>query len=416
MDSTTREVISFIEENDVKFIRLAFCDVLGKQKNISVMPSQITRVFEEGISFDASAIAGFKGSENSDLFLFPDASTLDILPWRPSVGRVIRFFCEIRNPDGTLYEGDTRMMLKKKLSEVRERGYHVMSGLECEFYVFEKDEQGHAVMVPQDQGSYFDVFPKDLGEDIRRDICLTLEEMGITPESSHHEQGPGQNEIDFHYDDALTSCDHMITFQWVVETVAHSHGVWASFLPKPLKEESGSGLHINLSLANNNHNAFRMEKPEVLHHFMAGILAHIREITLFLNPLANSYERFGKCEAPMFISWSHANRSTLIRIPAASETHVRCEVRSPDPSCNPYLASTLLIAAGMEGIEKKLSLPPESHGNLNQLQPNLPTLPKSLQEAVACAANSAFVKQHVPQTIIDYYIQSRMQMIDEQGI
>lgn len=405
MDSTIREVIAFVEENDVKFIRLAFCDLMGNQKNISIMPAQITRVFEEGIAFDANAIAGFQNASGSDLLLIPDASTLDILPWRPQEGRVIRFFCSIYYPDHTPFEKDTRSILKKTLQEAKELGYHVMSGLESEFYLFKLDEQGNKTTIPFDQGGYFDMYPNDKGEDIRRDICLTLEEMGIQPESSHHEQGPGQNEIDFHYDDALISCDHFITYKWIVETISLRHGAAASFLAKPLPEESGSGLHINLSLANNNHNAFMLEQPELLNHFIAGILKHIYEITLFLNPSENSYTRFGEKEAPLYISWSHSNRSTLIRLPAASTRYVRCEVRSPDATCNPYIANTLLIAAGLEGIKQHLALPQETIGDINLEQPsNVAKLPQSLAEASKAAQNSAFVKQHLPQSVIDYYV------------
>ena len=404
MDSTTQEVITFIEENDVKFIRLAFCDVLGRQKNISVMPSQITRVFEDGISFDAAAVLGFKGIAESDLFLFPDATTLDILPWRPQVGRVIRFFCDIRYGDGTPFENDTRSLLKNKLYVIKEKGMRVMTGMECEFYLFSLDEKGQPTLRPMDQGAYLDIAPKDKGEDIRREICLTLEEMGIMPESSHHEQGPGQNEIDFHFDDALISCDHYMTFKWAVETIADSNDLYASFMPKPLKDKSGSGLHINLSLAKNNRNIFAKEQPELFHQFIAGILAHIREITLFLNPDRNSYERLGEYEAPMYISWSHRNRSALIRIPDASPAYMRCEVRSPDNLCNPYLAVYLLLCAGMEGIEKQLVLQEESHGDLNAKGSEFPTIPLSLEEALDCAKESSFLKKHLPESLLEFYL------------
>lgn len=415
MESTIRDVLEFIEENDVKFIRLAFCDLLGNQKNISVMPSQIDRVFREGICFDASAIEGFQEVGESDLYLIPDAKTLDILPWRPSTGRVIRLFCEIHYPDGRLYEKDCRTMLKQKLSEVHELGFDVMSGLECEFYVFEQAENS-PTLIPIDQGGYFDIFPKDKGEDLRRDICLTLEEMGITPESSHHEQGPGQNEIDFHFDDALISCDHFMTFKWVVDSVANSHEVITSFMPKPIKDQSGSGLHINLSLANNNHNAFSIKDPTLLQHFIAGILAHIRELTLFLNPTPNSYERFGEFEAPMYVNWSHSNRSALIRVPAASEDYVRVEVRSSDPTCNAYLASYLLICAGMKGIAQQLPLQEESKGNLFEQPSTLPTLPLSLREAITAAQDSAFLKEVLPDGVLEYYAKSRERMVEQAGI
>lgn len=414
MESTIHEVLDFIEENDVKFIRLAFCDLLGNQKNISIMPTQIERVFKEGISFDASAIRGFQDVDTSDLFLFPDASTLDILPWRPSVGRVIRFFCEIRYPDGRLYERDCRAMLKEKLRDVSEQGYRIMSGLECEFYVFHQDIDEKGEWEPLDRGGYLDVFPKDRGEDIRRDICLTLEEMGIYPESSHHEQGPGQNEIDFHFDDALVSCDHFMTFRWVVDSIADAHDVVASFLPKPLQDESGSGLHINLSL--DSHKAESFDTSLMLQQFVAGILAHICDITLFLNPTLNSYERLGEFEAPLYVSWGRMNRSALIRIPAASKDHVRIEVRSADPSCNPYLASYLLICAGMCGIQEHMALQEESRMDLNQGEHDLKRLPMSLREAIAVAEQSTFVKTHVKPQVLASYIEYAKEQLKEKGL
>lgn len=404
MDHTTKEVIAFIEENDVKFIRLTFCDIFGNQKNISVMPSQITRVFEDGISFDAGAILGFKGIEESDLFLFPDASTLEILPWRPQTGRVIRFLCDIRYGDGRPFERDLRALLKNKLNEIKEMGFKVMAGMECEFYLFKLDDVHQPTLEPMDQGTYLDIAPKDKGENIRREICLTLEEMGIIPESSHHEQGPGQNEIDFHFDEALISCDNYMTFKWAVETIADSNHLSASFLPKPLKEKSGSGLHINLSLVKKNHNAFREDEPALLHYFIAGILHYIKEITLFLNTQRNSYERLGEYEAPMYVSWSHRNRSALIRIPDASAPYMRCEVRSPDNTCNPYLAVYLLISAGMEGIQKKMILQDETTVNLNEIGSDLSTIPLSLEEAIDCASNSAFLKKQLPEQVLEYYI------------
>ncbi len=408
MESTVRDVLNFIKENDVKFIRLAFCDLWGNLKNISIMPNQIEKVFKEGIAIDGSALEGFQPIEDSDLFLIPDAKTLDILPWRPSHGRVIRFFCEICSSAHQPYAMDCRTLLKHKMEELHEQGIQIMSGLECEFYLFALDEQKRATLQPFDHGSYLDVFPKDQGEDIRREICLTLEEMGITPESSHHEQGPGQNEIDFRYQDALTSCDQFMTFRWIVKECAYHHQTFVSFDPKPLAEESGSGLHFNLSLRMNHQSAWEMEHAVLLEHFIAGILAHIKEMTLFLNPSPSSYERFGEHEAPMVIGWGHRNRSALIRIPATKKNDMRMEVRSPDPTCNVYLASYLLISAGMLGIKNQLPLPEEARGNLYEQADNgLSVLPLSLEEAIHCAKESTFLKEVLPNPYYQAFLKGK---------
>lgn len=408
MTHTIQEILSFIEENDVKFIRLAFCDIWGAQKNISVMPNQVTRMFEEGIMIDGSSIQGFTSIENSDLLLFPDPLTFDILPWRPQSGSVIRFFCEVRNLDGTPFECDTRFLLRRRVDEIKKNGYLAMSGMECEFYLFKLNEEGMNTWIPHDNASYLDIAPVDKGENIRRDICLTLEEMGIEPESSHHEMGPGQNEIDFQYRDALTSCDQLITFKWAVQTIADLHDVHASFLPKPIKDKSGSGLHINLSLVQKEVNAFDLNDNELLNHFIAGILKYVKEMTLFLNPTENSYERFGSYEAPKHICYGHRNRYALVRVPEVSEDLVRCEIRSADPLCNPYLATNLLLAAGIEGVNQKLALMDEVTYNPFVVENDLDVLPSSLEEAIECAKNSAFIKKYLPRSVIDFYIENKM--------
>ena len=378
------------------------------------MPHQLPRIFEEGILFDGSAIAGFSNIEASDLLLMPDSSTFDILPWRPQNGSVIRFFCSVHHTDKTPLQADCRSLLKQRLAKVRQAGYQVLCGTECEFYLFKTDEQGNPTWIPHDQGGYFDMAPLDKGEDVRRDICLTLEEMGIEPESSHHEQGPGQNEIDFQYRDGLTACDQLITFKWAVQTISELHGLYASFLPKPIKSASGSGLHINLSLAQNGKNSFKLEQPDLLKHFIAGILAHSKEMALFLNPENNSYQRLGEDKAPKYISWSYSNRTTLVRVPKVEDHLVRCEVRNSDPLCNPYLAVNLLVAAGMDGIEKKMELMEECKTNLEINQSALDTLPKTLKEAIDIAKNSEFIKQTLPSSVIDYYVESRTQLLCRQ--
>ncbi len=409
MNYTISEVLQFVEENDVKFIRLAFCDIFGVQKNISIMPSELPRAFDTGISFDASSIDGFMNIDESDLFLVPDPSTLSILPWRPSRGRVVRFFCDIKYPDGRHFEGDGRYILKNVLNELKEMKYICKVGTEFEFYLFETDENGFPTKKPFDMGTYFDIAPIDKGENIRREICLTLEEMNITPESSHHESGPGQNEIDFKYDDALTTADNFVTFKSVVKSVAARNGLYASFMPKPLKNESGNGLHINLSLFKNGLNIFKTEIDEhsqAAESFIAGILERIQEITLFLNPITNSYSRFGNFEAPKYISWSHQNRSQLIRIPASKGENSRMELRSPDPSCNPYIALALIIKAGMEGIKKGIKLIPSYNFNMyeNKNSKDFKKLPENLEEAIILAEKSDFIKSVIPNKTLEKYI------------
>ncbi|MFA9423690.1 MAG: glutamine synthetase family protein, partial [Sedimentibacter sp.] len=346
MKYTMDEVLQFIYDNDVKFVRLSFCDIFGTIKNISILSEELPRAFECGISFDASSIRGFLNIEESDLFLYPDPSTLDILPWRPQQGRVVRFYCDIKYPDGTPFDGDGRAILQKSVAKAHNLGYSIEIGSECEFYLFEEDEKGYPTKVPQDNARYFDVAPLDKGENVRRDISLTLEQMGIHPECSHHEQGPGQNEIDFKYSDAMSAADNLVTFKSAVKTIAHLNGLYASFMPKPLKDFSGSGLHINISLLKNNINLFdniQNNHSTEAESFIAGILNRIKEITVFLNPLTNSYDRFGSHSAPKFVTWSYQNRSQLIRIPAAKGKYSRMELRSSDPSCNPYYAFAMLI-------------------------------------------------------------------------
>ena len=387
---TAQEVFDFVKEEDVKFIRLAFCDTLGRQKNISILPSELRRAFEDGISFDASAICGFGGAEKSDLLLFPDPSTLNILPWRPSHGKVVRMFCDIRHPDGTPFSRDTRAILRRAVADAKAAGITVQFGAEIEFYLFKTDENGDPTKIPFDHATYMDVAPEDKGENVRREICLTLLDMGIQPESSHHEEGPGQNEIDFRYSDAMRAADDAMNFITVVKATATQNGLYADFSPKPLENESGNGLHINMSVK-------CADGTDRTPAFMAGILAHIRDLTAFLNPSEASYSRFGKCNAPKFVTWSHENRSQLIRIPAAKGEYRRIELRSPDPSANPYLAYALLIWAGLDGIAKDMC--PAPAVNLNLLAApesetrEFDTLPGSLEEAVALANGSALVRR-----------------------
>ncbi len=396
---TAREVYDFVRQEDVKFIRLAFCDVNGKQKNISIMPDELPRAFSDGISFDASAIKGFGDEVGSDLLLFPVPSTLNILPWRSSHGNVIRMFCSMKYPDGTQFEKDSRMILQRAVDAAAAKGVSVQFGAEFEFYLFNTDEKGMPTDEPFDRAGYMDVAPEDRGENARREICLTLLEMGIKPESSHHEEGPGQNEIDFRYSDAMTSADNAMNFMTVVKAAAQRNGIYADFSPKPLPGESGNGLHINMSVKT-------ADGEDHTNAFMAGILAHIKEMTAFLNPTEDSYKRLGEKKAPKYITWSPENRSQLIRIPAAKGEYRRIELRSPDPTANPYIAYALLITAGLDGIERELIAPEAVNVNLYKADSSVTEpfdrLPASLDEAIAVAESSDFVRGVIGMNITDF--------------
>lgn len=400
MKYSKEEVLQYMQEEDVKFIRLAFCDVFGKQKNISIMPQELPRAFEHGIAIDASAIAGFGDESHSDLFLHPDTDTLMPLPWRPENGRVVRMFCSITYPNGKIFECDTRSLLKKAIQEADYAGYQFFFGAEQEFYLFHLDDNGNPTKTPYDNAGYMDIAPEDKGENIRRQVCLTLEQMGIFPESSHHEEGPGQNEIDFRYSDPLTAADNSMTFQTVVKTIAGLNGLFADFSPKPLENKAGNGFHINMSVKSS-------DGADNMDYMIAGILERISDMTVFLNPTANSYKRFGCNKAPKYISWSSENRSQLIRVPAAVSVYRRAELRSPDPSANTYLAFALMIYAVLEGIQNKSKLPSPVDLNLykadNDTLTNFKQLPEDFESACAVAANSDFIKKYIPGTILDLY-------------
>ena len=400
MKYSKEEVMQYVLEEDVKFIRLAFCDVFGKQKNISIMPQELPRAFEYGIAIDASAIAGFGDENHSDLFLHPDADTLVPLPWRPEHGRVVRMFCSITYPDGQIFECDTRSILKKAVQDAVQAGYQFFFGAEQEFYLFNLDENGEPTKIPYDNASYMDIAPEDKGENIRREVCLTLEQMGIQPESSHHEEGPGQNEIDFRYSDPLTAADNAMTFQTVVKTIARRNGLYADFSPKPLEDKPGNGFHINISVK-------AADGTDMTNYLIAGILDKVSDMTVFLNPTENSYHRFGSNKAPRYISWSSENRSQLVRVPAAVGEYRRAELRSPDPSANTYLAFTLIIYAILDGIQNKLELPAPADINLYKTEAatlaKFRQLPEDFHSACAVAASSNFIKMHIPKTILDIY-------------
>ena len=400
MRYSKEEVMQYVAEEDVKFIRLAFCDVFGRQKNISIMPDELDRAFAYGIAFDASAIAGFGDEAQSDLFLHPDPETLTWLPWRPEHGKVVRMFCRITYPDGKPFECDTRSLLRQASDDAAKEGYTFYFGAEQEFYLFELDEKNEPTKTPYDRAGYMDIAPEDRGENVRREICLTLEQMGIRPESSHHEEGPGQNEIDFRYAEALTAADNVMTFQTVVKTVARRNGLYADFSPKPLPGEPGNGFHINMSVRPD-------DSGESMVHMIAGVLDRVIPMTVFLDPAEDSYRRLGQRKAPRYVSWSAENRSQLVRIPAAPHEFRRAELRSPDPLANPYIAFALLIRAGLDGIRNQKDLPKPVNVNLFRTGAEgvsgLAKLPETLADAKEAARNDGFIKTHVPEKILDIY-------------
>lgn len=384
-----QDVFDFIEEEDVRFIRLSYFDVFGHQKNVSIQPSVMERAFKEGILIDGSAIAGFEPIEKSDLFLRPDPNTLAILPWRSFDGSVIRLYCDIYDADGNLYQNNTRYLLKQAIDEAKHLQVPIQIRSEFEFYLFQLDENGEPTKKPLDHAGYMDIAPEDMGEDIRRQICGYLSEMGVEPMASHHEEGPGQNEIDFQFNEPLASADSCATFRWVVKATAQSMGLYADFSPKPIPDAPGSGTHIHIQV-------------DPLEPFLAGILDHIRELTLFLNPTAASYDRLGEHKAPKYVTWDYANRSQLVRIPAGSR---QIELRSPDGYANSYLAYTLLIYAGLDGVRRGLELMPNCNENLCGRLMTCEELPASFKAAKEIAAKSEWIRHYVPAGILEAYLE-----------
>lgn len=398
MNFSPKEILDFVEENDVKFIRLTFCDMFGNLKNIAIMPDELPRAFRYGIPFDASCLT----SEYCDLLLVPDTTTLSVLPWRPKSGRVVRFFCDLKNPDGSEYIGDMRNSLRNYISEVYSKGYSCEFGTKCEFYLFNLDENGNPTKIPHDHGSYMDVAPLDKCENTRREICLSLEETGLNPKSSCHKHGSGQNEIDFRNNEPVTAADNMVHYKTVVKSIAAQNGLFASFMPKPLADEHGSALSISLGVKKNGESIFGSSPDTMTDEgkwFISGILSRIREITAFLNCTTNSYKRFGIGYAPKFVNWSFENRSPFIRVQYVLGCGAKIDIRSADACCNPYIAFKLLLAAGLEGIEKQDKSMFDSSFIADSNSSDFELLPKSLEEAISLAKNSSFVEKNLSDEI-----------------
>ena len=393
---TRGDILRIVEEEDVEFIRLQFTDIFGTMKNMAVTVSQLEKAMDNRCMFDVSSLDGFSGEKDSDMYLYPDLSTFEIFPWRPQQGKVARFICDVYRADGTPYEIDPRHVLKKEIASAEKMGYTMYVGPECEFFLFHTDEDGMPTTLTHEQGGYFDVGPLDLGENARRDMILTLEDMGFEIISSHHEIAPAQHEIDFRYDEALVTADNLMTFKMVVKTIAKRHGLHATFMPKPKMETYGSGMHINISLSREDgSNAFR-DKNDINglsregYYFIGGLMKHMKAITCITNPTVNSSKRFiPGYEAPVYMGWSAKTRGPLIRVTTGSGDNTRIELRSPDATANPYLALAVLLRAGLDGIKNEIMPPKNIDENIQKMTQeqrdalHIEELPRSLKAAVA---------------------------------
>lgn len=418
---TKDDIFRMVEEEDVEFIRLQFTDIFGTLKNIAITSSQLGKALDNKCMFDGSSVEGFVRIEESDMYLYPDYDTFEIFPWRPQQGKVARLICDVYTPDGKPFEGDPRWILKKTIKEANDLGYRFDVGPECEFFLFHTDDNGLPTTLSHERAGYFDLGPNDLGENIRRDMVLTLEDMGFEIEASHHEVAPAQHEIDFKYDEALKTADNIQTFKMTVKTIAKRHGLYATFMPKPKFGMCGSGMHINMSLAaQDGSNIFADESgrfglSEDAYHFIAGIMKHARGMAAITNPLVNSYKRLVPgYEAPVYIAWSAKNRSPLIRIPASRGNGTRVELRNPDPTANPYLALALCLAAGLDGIKNKLEVQESVDCNIYEMTPGerraagIENMPADLKEAVDCLLEDEFLCGVLGEHITTKYVEAKM--------
>jgi len=403
---TKEDIKRLIEEKNVNFIRLQFTDILGTIKNVEIPVSQLDKALENKMMFDGSSIEGFVRIEESDMYLHPDLDSFVVFPWTSEKGKVARFICDVYTAKGEPFAGDPRNNLKRILKKMEELGFSSFNlGPEPEFFLFKLDAKGEPTLEVNDHGGYFDLAPTDLGENCRRDIVLELEEMGFEIEASHHEVAPGQHEIDFKYADAITACDNIQTFKLVVKTIARKHGLHATFMPKPLFGEAGSGMHFNVSLFKGKENSFYDESTELglsetAMQFMAGVLTHVQGFTAVTNPTVNSYKRLVPgYEAPCYVAWSAQNRSPLIRIPSARGLSTRVEVRSVDPSANPYLAMAVILEAGLEGIRQQLTPPAAINRNIYVMTEEerkangIENLPPALDDALALLAKDKVAQE-----------------------
>ncbi|AFV01844.1 Glutamine synthetase type I [Dehalobacter sp. UNSWDHB] len=424
MNYTKEDVLREAYEKGVKFMRLQFTDIFGVLKNVSIPVEQLEKALDGEMMFDGSSIEGFVRIEESDMYLRPDPDTFVVFPWRPAEGGVARLICDVYNPDGTPFNGCPRNTLKKVLAEASEMGFKCYIGPELEFFLFHVDTEGRPTLITHDKAGYFDMTPVDLGESARRDMVLALEQMNFEIEASHHEVAPGQHEIDFKYADALEMADKMVTFRFVVRTIAQRHGLHATFMPKPIFGINGSGMHVNQSLFKNGKNIFYdqegpMNLSSEAYHYIAGIMEHAKAFTAITNPTVNSYKRLVPgYEAPCYIAWSGRNRSPLIRIPAKRGSSTRIELRSPDPSCNPYLALAVQIKAGLDGIKRKLNPPEAVDLNIfamddrQRKEMGIDSLPGDLKEALTLLSNDEVIKDALGEHIYSRFVAAKTEEYD----
>jgi glutamine synthetase len=420
MSKYTREdIIKIVEEEDIEFIRLQFTDMFGTLKNVAITSSQLKKALDNKCMFDGSSIEGFVRIEESDMYLYPDLNTFLVLPWRPQRGKVARLICDIYKTDGTPFEGDPRYVLHRAIKSAEKMGYVFNVGPECEFFLYHTDENGNPTTLTHENAGYFDLAPVDLGESARRDMVLTLEDMGFEIEASHHEVAPAQHEIDFKYDNVLATADNIMTFKMAVKTIAKRHGLHATFMPKPKCGINGSGMHINMSLSKDGVNIFEDKEDDMglskeAYYFIGGIMKHMRGMTAITNPLVNSYKRLVPgYEAPIYIAWSATNRSPLIRIPASRGASTRIELRCPDPAANPYLALAVCLEAGLDGIRNEIEPPAGINANVftmsldEKMKLGIESLPENLKEALDELEADEFVMDVLGDHTCEKYIEAK---------
>lgn len=420
---TKEEIIQIVEDEDVEFIRLQFTDMFGMFKNIAITSNQLEAALDNRLMFDGSSVEGFVGIEESDMYLHPDLDTFEVFPWRPQQGKVARLICDVYLPDGNPFIADPRFILKKAITRAKEMGFFLEVGPECEFFLFDMDENGNPTTTTSEKAGYFDVGPLDMAENVRRDIVLNLEDMGYVIDASHHETAPAQHEIDFKYTDAVSAADEIMTLKMAVKVIARRHGFHATFMPKPKAKDSGSGMHIGMILRDGEgRNIFEAQGEklsELANYFIAGLLKYIGELSLLTNPIVNSYKRLVPgFDAPVYISWSlSSNRSSLIRVPSIRGEHTKIELRSPDSAANPYFAIAACLWAGLRGIEEKL-LPPEPvNKNMfvlaNEERENIESLPRTLGQSIHLFEKSVFAREILGEYAYQRYLNAKKREWEE---